>query len=378
MAQETPAPERLGPMFADLALRLLDSGFNPIPLEGKKPLVRGWQRPHSADDVEVCVTKYPIANVGVQTWDLCVIDIDADDPEEAFELRQAVQSTLGSTDFIRIGRYPRVALFFRTDNPVRSKKVGPVEILGTGRQVVVHGTHPVTQRPYYWVDDSIADAGREQLPMVTAKSVAAFLALLQAKFPPSDTKRGDRALTDLSGTSLDCLDNIPSNQPFALDGQRNDAFFTSLRAEAFNHEGVETFLEAALVPGRQCVPPLSLSQIRQSVRSVWNYKLNGTLIPPRQPAVLLPIGPKQAISLAQANPYASALYMVLRVTRPRQDAFTIPIKETARRLSWSPNTVQKAIKSLLNLSLLNRVGRAKGQPGRRAAILYTFAIPAMR
>jgi len=75
-----------------------------------------------------------------------------------------------------------------------------VEFLADGQQVVVHGMHPETQRPYSWHGAALWDMPRHDLPGVTAETardlVDAVVALLVERFgyrlktPPRQTGAG--------------------------------------------------------------------------------------------------------------------------------------------------------------------------------------------
>ena len=56
-------------------------------------------------------------------------------------------------------------------------KLHKVEILGDGQQIVVNGIHPDTHKPYRWHGGEPGPKlRREDLPLITAETAAAFLA----------------------------------------------------------------------------------------------------------------------------------------------------------------------------------------------------------
>ena len=87
---------------------------------------------------------------------------------------------------VRIGLPPKRAIPFRTDTPFKkmaTQFIAPngllhkVEILGDGQQIVVNGIHPDTRRPYRWHGGEPGPKlRREDLPLITAETAAAFLA----------------------------------------------------------------------------------------------------------------------------------------------------------------------------------------------------------
>jgi hypothetical protein len=65
--------------------------------------------------------------------------------------------TLGDTPLVRYGRRPRAMLVYRMATPFRSRRVGPLDAMGSGRQFVAFGIHPITGQPYEWEGASPAD-----------------------------------------------------------------------------------------------------------------------------------------------------------------------------------------------------------------------------
>src|SRR5262249_16636990 len=88
---------------------------------------------------------------------------------------------------VRIGRAPKRALLFRTDEPfkkiIRSfsypnsdpKHPPKIEILCDGQQVVCSGIHSVTQKPYSWHGGEPGQIKREDLPYIREADASAFL-----------------------------------------------------------------------------------------------------------------------------------------------------------------------------------------------------------
>ena len=87
---------------------------------------------------------------------------------------------------MRIGKAPKRAVLFRTDVPFKKLTlalVAPdgdtrqkIEILGDGQQVVVHGIHPETEKPYSWHGGEPWEIAVEDLPYISEDIAREFLA----------------------------------------------------------------------------------------------------------------------------------------------------------------------------------------------------------
>jgi hypothetical protein len=99
------------------------------------------------------------AGVGLRTARFPAVDIDIMDEALAALAEEITLRILGPAP-VRIGRAPKRALAYRTEEPFgkmtllvgRSGTVPEhkIEVLGDGQQYVVGGLHPVTRRPYTW------------------------------------------------------------------------------------------------------------------------------------------------------------------------------------------------------------------------------------
>ncbi len=122
------------------------------------------------------------ANVGLRSDRFPGVDIDCADETLAGIIEDAAQSQLGPAP-VRIGNPPKRLLPYRLEGEPfgkmrlymkRDDKNYLVEILSTGQQFVVYGTHPTTLRPYSWDRDPASTP----LSSITKESAAAFLASL--------------------------------------------------------------------------------------------------------------------------------------------------------------------------------------------------------
>ena len=75
----------------------------------------------------------------------------------ALRIEQLARERLGDTPALRIGRAPKRLLVYRTMEPFKGIKRHPLEVLCLGQQFVAYAVHPVTNRPYEWPEDSLAD-----------------------------------------------------------------------------------------------------------------------------------------------------------------------------------------------------------------------------
>jgi hypothetical protein len=167
------------PRYGDLAARLFDNGYEPLPiLPGtKRPAPVRWSSV-AIDDAQIAdwAAQHSTSGVGLRTGALVAIDIDVEDPDLAHVVSALVEDQLGRT-LIRVGRWPRRLLVYRVDEPFPKLKLGPVEVLGLGQQFVAFGRHPDTGRAYGWVTgESPADVPLADLPLLSRAAVERLLA----------------------------------------------------------------------------------------------------------------------------------------------------------------------------------------------------------
>jgi Bifunctional DNA primase/polymerase, N-terminal len=147
-------------------LQLRAAGFAPIPITGKAPLLKDWQKLGDATEHQikgwsrVC----PAAtNTGMLTRTTPSLDVDILDPEAAEAVERLARERYEDRGvvLVRIGRSPKRAFPFRADTPftkITINLIGPLgpeageklEFLGEGQQIVVAGIHPDIGKPYSW------------------------------------------------------------------------------------------------------------------------------------------------------------------------------------------------------------------------------------
>ena len=207
-------------LFTDVAERLLDNGFIPIPVvkKAKRPAISEWStinycaNPGLLDRLR---RDYPDASTGIVLGQVCAVDIDVLDEKTASTIKALIISKLGDAP-CRVGKAPKSALFFCVEGPTFSKlatrayeidhKKAQVEFLCSGQQAVVFGDHPETNKPYHWINESILDLDASRLPKISkidAESLAREIELELAK--QADMPEA------LPSRSVDVIDR-PNNQ----------------------------------------------------------------------------------------------------------------------------------------------------------------------
>jgi hypothetical protein len=174
----------------DIRLQLLDNGWSPIPVRGKVPVIREWERfcrsYPSDDDVEAWERNHRRAgNTGIALGRQVCIDIDVGSDEVlARQIRAEAVACFGSTPFVRVGRAPKVALVYRADGPIASRNFKAasgngdgIDILSDGKQFVAFGIHPDTGQLYQWIGEAspLDAAPDEATPAITEAQVHEFL-----------------------------------------------------------------------------------------------------------------------------------------------------------------------------------------------------------
>lgn len=159
---------------------LLDNGYSPIPVMGKKPALDNWRE-------NIAPEGYGGYNVGILCGSVVALDIDVIDAGIADQISTYAKSVCGETVY-RIGRAPKVLLVYRNASPEGRKRVskrydcGRIEVLSQGQQFVAFGTHPDTKQPYTWPGamGSILDIRIDSLPQVNDSQITDILHRFEA------------------------------------------------------------------------------------------------------------------------------------------------------------------------------------------------------
>lgn len=153
---------------------LLDNGYSPIPVMGKKPALDNWRE-------SIAPAGYGGYNAGILCGSVIGLDLDITDSGIADRISTYAKSVCGETAY-RIGRAPKVLLVYRSVTQGRKRvskqySIGRVEVLSTGQQFVAFGTHPDTKRPYTWpgVMGSLLDVRIDSLPQVSDSQITEIL-----------------------------------------------------------------------------------------------------------------------------------------------------------------------------------------------------------
>jgi hypothetical protein len=183
------------PFYADLAARLWDNGYEPIPIQpgNKRPVLNGWSKtPIDASRVEAWCRTYGHCGIGLRTGHLVGVDIDFLDPDAAHHAYSRAVALFGPT-LIRVGRWPKRLLLYRTQSPITKLSLPHLEILGVGQQCVAYGVHPETGGTYDWVTgESPCEVPLDQLPLVDESGLQVFLAEAAAQSASLTEKRRPR------------------------------------------------------------------------------------------------------------------------------------------------------------------------------------------
>ncbi|EPE98595.1 bifunctional DNA primase/polymerase [Rhizobium grahamii] len=184
-----PAPKTSPDLdLGDLRRTLLANGYIPVPVDGKRPKIRGWSKFHpKPEQIDGQIRAFPDhRNTGILCGDVVAIDIDAPDADAAEHLRTMALALPGASEALqRVGRAPKITFIFRTTAARRKKITGKyivnghdcqVEILGDGQQFVAFGVHPDTGNPYQWVSASPLDVPFYTLPEIDAETIDGFVA----------------------------------------------------------------------------------------------------------------------------------------------------------------------------------------------------------
>jgi putative DNA primase/helicase len=162
---------------------LKKAGFDPIPVNGKKPDgINGWTQKIGTSDEEIVgwQASYPShTNTGIVTRRCPTFDIDVSDEAAAESVESLIKKRFEERGriIVRIGRAPKRAIPFRTNAPFKKiacelidpgGKCHKLEFLGDGQQFVADGIHPDTKQPYRWHGGDPLSIRHDELPDIGA------------------------------------------------------------------------------------------------------------------------------------------------------------------------------------------------------------------
>ena len=189
-AEEAKAPNRFDPASVTaLRLQLRKNGFDSIPVEGKRPPLKGWQQKFDVSEEEIrrWEKTFPRArNTGVLAKRTPGTDIDIAIEAAAQAAEDKARELLEEHGdiYVRFGKPPKRLILLRTDEPFKklyrefrapdgSKQ--RLEILGDGQQYVVDGIHPDTHKPYTCFGGELTAIKRENLPYIRREDAEQLL-----------------------------------------------------------------------------------------------------------------------------------------------------------------------------------------------------------
>jgi RecA-family ATPase len=161
--------------------RLRQSGYSPIPVQGKRPVLKTWEQKIETNlgEIELWSKLYATAeNTGILTRATPTLDADILNEDAARAIENLVREQFEEAAYVltRIGRPPKRAFLFRTEEPFKKIVVNfiarnggkeeKLEFLAEGQQVVVAGIHPDTHKPYVWHGGEPGAIAREDLPYI--------------------------------------------------------------------------------------------------------------------------------------------------------------------------------------------------------------------
>lgn len=176
----------LGAPLGEELQQLYRNGYEPLPLSNKVPHIKGWQQLNITDAlIEQWVSQAP-RTLGIRTGAVVGVDIDILSSSLADDMEALAVQHLGPSQFIRVGKSPKVMLFYRSDDGPVSKTMTSfyvngdpevkhrVEILGQGQQAGVIGVHS-TELMYQWPRENILNYPTSALPQVSQEALGSFL-----------------------------------------------------------------------------------------------------------------------------------------------------------------------------------------------------------
>lgn len=163
------------------------------------------------------------ANIGLRADNFPGIDIDIVDDALAAEITEIALAVLGAAP-IRVGKAPKRLLIYRLAGESFGKSavdlgpLGRVEVLGSGQQYVVWGTHPSTKKAYNYIGRGLGAWGAAGLTPITSEQVQVFMQRVAdyadimgysvASAGPAcggSTQRTGRDPAELQGPSVDAV-----------------------------------------------------------------------------------------------------------------------------------------------------------------------------
>ena len=181
---------------SQIATRLIENGYRPVPCFGKRPIHKNWTanafKPEDFTET---------ASVGIKTGQgIAFIDIDVTHREASAAIalewvRRHPES------FQRTGLAPKTGFLVASDIGRKAEVKLPdlgekdkIEILADGQQFIAYGLHPDTGKPYSWHGLDPLDGflgAKEMLPTVSEAEIKDFLGWVAESYGPKLSERAN-------------------------------------------------------------------------------------------------------------------------------------------------------------------------------------------
>jgi Bifunctional DNA primase/polymerase, N-terminal len=240
--------------FAAVARQLAEQGYRPFPglQASKTPAMRGWPGLNHFEwdgaDLVAAINDYQPTDdycccLAVQS-EIVAIDLDITDHEQAAAADRLANDILGRTLLVRIGLEPKQVRIYRAGDPMRSRKLHPLEIFSGSGQIIAYGWHQKAGRPYIWPQRSPLDvsADSDTIPLVTRAQLDRFSTELFKVVPRRvlPTRQGRPGGTQTIGELLTMLTRLHGSWKRAaaivlgeaVEGCRNDTAWIVIASAA--------------------------------------------------------------------------------------------------------------------------------------------------
>jgi hypothetical protein len=337
--------------FQDAASEYASAGIVPLPIDGKRPLVKHPDRFRRRAALQIAA-KPQFANAALGFWcghfnRLTVVDIDS--PTDA-ELQYAL-TTYGDSPVIVRTASGKHHAWYRHDGErrsIRPDKSHPIDILGGGICVAPPSVRSDGGR-YEFVRGGLSDLAN--LPTMRTGALQI----------PDPVKPG----VNPSGNA-------------APIGQRNDIVFRlALALAAGIDTQAELLTQARKANAELCVPPNDDAEVVRTVRKVWEYKLADRLMVPGMGGAIILQTASLDRFLDAGDDGLDCLALLAAFRKAHaglRDSFAASPEAMARaRLirPWGKNRYRSTIRKLCDLGELEQV--YSGGRGPRDPALYRFA-----
>ena len=232
--------------FKDFGLYLYRRGFQPIPVEGKRPVLPSWPVVTiNETNINGWVRAgYGDCNVGIRNQPALDLDITHEGLAKATE--DKIREMLGPLG-IRYGKAPKGLVIVQCDAPRKMQSpalIDPatgdtcrIEYLAVGQQFVVLGVHPDTGEEYTWKMDpgvpSPLKAGPDEAPAIRTEQI-------QELFDWFEQTGVGMGLTATKKKSP-----MPPSDPTLMPPGQRSVVRSEIRTaiDQFNHNGFDKFVE---------------------------------------------------------------------------------------------------------------------------------------